>query len=553
MAQKFPDRSVCITTKSEMDESNTKFAQGGIASVTDLSGDSYQKHISDTLTAGDGHCDPSIVEMVVTKGPERLRELMSWGTHFDKDKNGRLALGREGGHSEHRILHHKDSTGHEIERALLNQVCQRPNITVFQHHFAIDLITEHQIHGSKQSIPTCYGAYILDRKTGTVKTFCAKNTVLATGGAGTVYGHTTNPAIATGDGIAMASRAGAQVLDMEFVQFHPTVFYDGKAGQSFLISEAVRGFGAYLRNKRGHRFMPDHDKRAELAPRDIVSRSIDLELKKYGDPCVFLDCTHLDPKEFKTHFPNIYEECRSRHVHIEKDWIPIVPAAHYLCGGVAVDRHGRTTIKNLFACGECSRTGLHGANRLASNSLLEALVFAENIFGYLEHQNRIPKSVVVPKWDDKETHFTHKKTIIKNNRDRLQALMQDDVGIVRNTDHLRKAIKQLDTIHKEIEELYRLTKVDVNLCELRNMINVAHLIIAQCLKRKENKGGFYNIDFEPERQIVENITFIDHSLYSNNAVDGPKVDTNANDIPKKSGNKQIYIKDTSDNHIKYTL
>lgn len=501
IAHKFPDRTVSITTKSDEDESNTKYAQGGVASVSDLGEDSYQKHISDTLIAGDGLCDVNIVEMVVTRGPERVRELMFWGAHFDKGKNGQLALGREGGHSEHRIIHHKDSTGHEIELALLNQVRQRHNITMFQHHFAIDLITEHQLYGTKSSTPTCYGAYVLDQKTGKVEAFSAKNTVLATGGVGMVYGHTTNPAIATGDGIAMAYRAGAQIQDMEFVQFHPTVLYDGKAGRSFLISEAVRGFGAYLKNKKGHRFMPDYDTRAELAPRDIVSRSIDQELKKFGDPCVFLDCTHLNLKEFKTHFPNIYEECRARHINIEKDWIPIVPAAHYLCGGIVVDTHGRTTVKNLFACGECSRTGLHGANRLASNSLLEALVYAHNIFEYLEHQKIFLVSVAIPKWDDTGTQFTKEKILIKHNMDRLQALMQDYVGIVRSTARLQKGIKHLDTIYSEIEELYRTTKVDVALCELRNMINVAHLIIGQCLKRKENKGGFYNIDFEPIRSV----------------------------------------------------
>lgn len=497
MAHKYPDRTVFIVSKADEDESNTKYAQGGVASVSDLGEDSYQKHISDTLIAGDGLCDAAIVEMVVKEGPERVRELMSWGVRFDTGKNGRLALGREGGHSVHRILHHKDYTGYEIEQALLNQVRQRPNIRIFQHHFAIDLITEHQLHGANPVPTTCYGAYVLDQKSGIVETFRAKYTVLATGGVGMVYGHTTNPIIATGDGIAMAYRAGARIQDMEFVQFHPTVLYDGKAGRSFLISEAVRGFGAYLRNKKGHRFMPDYDTRAELAPRDIVSRCIDQELKKFGDPCVFLDCTHLDIKAFKAHFPNIYDECRTRHITIETDWIPIVPAAHYLCGGIVVDPNGRTTINNLFACGECSRTGLHGANRLASNSLLEALVYAHNIFEYLEHQEGFPESLTIPQWDDTGTRFAKENILIKHNTAHLQALMQDYVGIVRSTDRLHKAIKHLDVIYSEIEVLYRTMKVDVGICELRNMINVAHLIIGQCLKRKENIGGFYNIDLEP--------------------------------------------------------
>lgn len=497
MAHKFPERTIFMVSKADEDESNTKYAQGGVASVFDLDQDSYQKHIADTLIAGDGLCDTSIVEMVVMDGPKRVRELLSWGVRFDKGKNGQLTLGREGGHSVHRIIHYKDSTGLEIERALLERVRRQSNITIFQHHFAIDLITEHQIHGRKPTVLNCFGAYILDQNTGIVETFRARNTILATGGMGMVYGHTTNPAIATGDGIAMAYRAGARIQDMEFVQFHPTVLYDGKPGQSFLISEAVRGFGAYLRNKRGHRFMPDYDSRAELAPRDIVSRSIDQELKKFGDPCAFLDCTHLDLEAFKAHFPNIYDECRARHILIETDWIPIVPAAHYLCGGIVVDPQGRTTINNLFACGECSRTGLHGANRLASNSLLEAVVYAHNIFEYLEHQEALPGSISIPQWEDTGSQDAGENTFIKHNKGRLQALMQDHVGIVRSTDHLNKAMDLLDMIYTEVEEHYRTKKVNAGICELRNMINVAHLIIGQCLKRRENLGGFYNIDYEP--------------------------------------------------------
>jgi len=501
MAHKFPDRTVCITTKSDAGDSNTKYAQGGVAAVSDLETDSFQKHISDTLVAGDGLCDTSIVGMVVRGGPERIKELMSCGVPFDKGKNGQLALGREGGHAECRIVHHKDHTGQEIASALLDQVYGRHNITVFEHHFAIDLITEYRIYGTKPSKPTCFGAYMLDQNTGKVRTFRARNTVLATGGIGTIYGHTTNPSVATGDGIAMAYRAGAQIQDMEFVQFHPTVLYEGKAGQSFLISEAIRGFGAYLRNQKGHRFMPDYDSRAELAPRDIVSRSIDQELKKYDDPFVYLDCTHLNSKALRVQFPNIYEACRKRQIKLETDWIPIVPAAHYLCGGIMVDSNGRTTITNLFACGECSRTGLHGANRLASNSLLEALVYAHNIFEYLGYQKLFSPSVVMPEWEDMGVDAIQDGNPVGQYRDRLQLLMQDDVGIVRSTARLQKAIKQLDTMYSEIEELYRTTKMNVALCELRNMVHVARLIVEQCLRRKENKGGFYNIDFELVRNV----------------------------------------------------
>ena len=494
IAEKFPERSVVIVTKGEEDESNTKYAQGGVAIVLDEEEDSFQKHIQDTLIAGDGLCDKSVVEMVIKEGPKRFKELVVWGANFDLDTEGNYDLGREGGHSEYRVAHHKDITGFEIERTLLQRVHQLPNVTLLAHHFAIDLITEHQLNIPTTEDVSCYGAYILNEKTGEIITIQAETTLLASGGIGSVYGHTTNPVIATGDGIAMAYRAKAQIKDMEFIQFHPTVLYNPEGGSSFLISEAVRGFGAYLRNKEGHRFMPDYDERAELASRDIVSQSIDAELKKSGDTHVFLDCTHLDIVDFKKHFPNIYEECLRNHIDIEKDWIPVVPASHYLCGGVVVDKQGKTSVNNLFACGECTRTGLHGANRLASNSLLEALVYSHNIYKYQTTHFVEPKSIRIPEWNDEGTTIPKECILTTHNLKQLQALMRNYVGIVRSNDLLTKAIGRLDLIYNEIEELYQTSKLDTSLCELRNMINVAHLIISQSLDRKENKGGYYNID-----------------------------------------------------------
>ncbi len=494
IAQKLSDKTVTIVTKADEDESNTKYAQGGVAVVLDLEEDSFQKHIRDTLVAGDGLCDEEVVEMVVKKGPKRLKELMLWGANFDIDASGKLDLGREGGHSVHRVVHHKDITGYEVERALLQSLNRLPNVTLLSYHFAVDLITEHHLEVPKSRQVSCYGAYVLNQRTGDIITIKADSTLLATGGIGHVYGRTTNPVIATGDGIAMAYRAKAEIRDMEFVQFHPTALFTAKEGPLFLISEAVRGFGAILRTKNGHRFMPDYDERAELASRDIVSQSIDNELKRSGDTSVFLDCTHLDMDEFKRHFPTIYKECLANHIAIETDWIPVVPASHYLCGGVVVDKHGRTSITNLFACGECSRTGLHGANRLASNSLLEALVYANNSFKYHLAHPVDPIDVSIPPWDDEGTHIPKEYILIRHNLTKLQALMRDYVGIVRSSDRLAKAVLHLDLIYKEVEELYKSSKITTTLCELRNMINVAHLIIGQSMERKENRGGYYNLD-----------------------------------------------------------
>lgn len=494
IAEKYPDKNVVIVTKASEDESNTKYAQGGVAVVLDKENDSFKKHIKDTLIAGDGLCNEAVVKKVIEEGPARLEELMLWGANFDVDASGEFDLGKEGGHSEYRVLHHKDITGFEIERALLKRAHQLPNITILPHHFAIDLVTNHHIKGLEEEELKCFGTYVFDQKTGNIFTIKANSTLLASGGIGCVYGHTTNPVIATGDGIAMAYRAKARIKDMEFVQFHPTALYEEKGESSFLISEAVRGFGAYLRNKDGYRFMPDYDERAELASRDIVSQSIDNELKKSGNPHVYLDCTHLDMDAFIKHFPNIYKKCLEHHIDIKTDWIPVIPASHYLCGGIKVNKKGKTTITNLFACGECTRTGLHGANRLASNSLLEALVYAHNIFKYHTKKEESIVEVIIPDWNDEGTTIPEEHILIQHNLKQLQALMRNYVGIVRSNKRLKRAIKHLDLIYNEVEDLYKESKITTSLCELRNMVNVAHLIIRQSLDRTENKGGYYNVD-----------------------------------------------------------
>ena len=496
LAAEFPKKKITVVTKAHQSESNTKYAQGGVAAVFDLKEDSFQKHIEDTLIAGDGLCDKTVVEMVIKEGPQRLKELMEWGAKFDTDDDGELNLGREGGHSEFRVIHHKDTTGNEIERALLERANQLPNITLLPHHFAIDLITEHHFSEERTENLSCYGAYVLDQISGNIFTIKADCTTLASGGMGRVYGHTTNPAVATGDGIAMAYRAKARIQNMEFIQFHPTALYDGNNGASFLISEAVRGFGAFLRNKKGERFMLKYDERGELASRDIVSRAIDSEMKKSGDDCVFLDCTHLDIDDFKIHFPNIYETCLQRNIDVAKDWIPVVPASHYLCGGVVVDIDGKTSVKNLFACGECSYTGLHGANRLASNSLLEALVYADRIFQYLCKHKPSRTTKAIPEWNDVGTVLLKAPEILQQKTEQLQRLMRRYAGVVRNNNDLKKASAQLEILYFEMEALYQKHKLNTALSELRNMVNVAHLIIQQSLKRKENRGGYFNEDYK---------------------------------------------------------
>jgi L-aspartate oxidase len=412
---------VLILTKVNADETNTKYAQGGIAGVFDPEVDSFEKHIQDTLIAGDGLCDPKAVEIVVTEGPDRIKELIAYGTQFDKEENGEYNLTREGGHSEKRILHYKDVTGKEIERALLESVKKEKNIEILTHYFAVDIITEHHLLQKNTEHTRCFGVYALNINTGTVDTILSKLTVMATGGAGHIYAATTNPVIATGDGIAMVYRAGGKIRDMEMMQFHPTSLYNPGSFPSFLITEAIRGEGGVLKNKMGEEFMYGYDERGSLAPRDIVARSIDAEMKKTGEEYVFLDISHKPKAFLLEHFPNIYEKCLSIGIDIAKDQIKVTPAAHYLCGGIMVNEYGQSSIENLYACGECSSTGLHGANRLASNSLLEAAVYGHRIS--LDAVDKVDKIVFqenIPAWNEFGTIQSNEEVLVSHNTRELQ-------------------------------------------------------------------------------------------------------------------------------------
>jgi L-aspartate oxidase len=493
--------SVAIVTKKESAESNTNYAQGGIAAVFDA-GDSYEKHIQDTLVAGAGLCDPEIVRIVVTEGPARVRELMALGATFTQER-GRLHLGREGGHSENRIVHAADTTGREVERALLARATEHPNIRIFQHHFALELITDHHLgrHVTRlQTDISCYGAYVLDEQQDRVVTMLARATLLATGGCGQVYLHTTNPSIATGDGLAMAYRAKARIANMEFIQFHPTSLYHPEAN-SFLISEAVRGEGGILLNREGHRFMPDYDERAELAPRDIVARAIDDQLKQRGDEYVLLDISHIGADQVIHHFPHIHETCLRFGIDMTREPIPVVPAAHYQCGGVQVDAIGRSSIHGLFACGEVSCTGLHGANRLASNSLLEALVFSHRAAGGARaYAETHALKDGMPEWDDSGTQKPQEWILISHNRDELRRVMWDYVGILRSRLRLERAYRRTYLLYEETEDFYRRSRVSTGLCELRNMIAVAYVIIRSAQMRRESRGLHFMLDY---RETIE--------------------------------------------------
>ncbi len=490
--------SVCMITKANEDESNTKYAQGGIAAVM-YSPDSYEKHIKDTLIAGDGICDEEIVRMVITESTERIKELIEWGAKFDKTESGEYDLAKEGGHSEHRILHHKDNTGFEIERALLAAVHKHPNIEILDHHFAIDILTQHHLGeevNSRRPDIKCYGAYVLNLKTNIIDTVLAKAILMATGGAGQVYGTTTNPTIATGDGVAMVYRAKGKVEGMEFYQFHPTSLYNPLESPSFLISEAVRGFGGVLKTIDGKEFMQKYDERKSLAPRDIVARAIDNEMKTRGDDYVYLDCRHFDKEEMIKHFPNIYEKCLSLGIDMMKDYIPVVPAAHYMCGGIKVDKNGKSSIDNLYAIGECSCTGLHGANRLASNSLLEAIVYAHHAANEaiaLAKTNKFCESI--PDWDAEGTHHPEEMVLLIQSLREVQSIMSNYVGIVRSDIRLQRAFDRLEIIYKENEDLYLKTTISPKLCELRNLINVAYIIIKHAKERKESRGLHYNVNY----------------------------------------------------------
>ena len=489
---------VLMLTKSDEDESNTKYAQGGIAAVM-YEPDSYQKHIEDTLICGDGICDEEIVKIVVKESTERVNELIEWGTKFDKTAAGNYDLAKEGGHSESRILHHKDNTGYEIERALLAQVHSHPNITILSHYYALDIITQHHLGiwvNSQTPGIECYGVYALNLKTSRIDKILAKRVLMASGGCGHIYESTTNPTIATGDGVAMVYRAKGKIRDMEFIQFHPTALYEPGQHPSFLISEAVRGFGGVLRNKSGEAFMHRYDVRKDLAPRDIVARAIDNELKTRGDDFVYLDCTHLKMDDFINHFPNIYNKCQSLSIDLSKAMIPVVPAAHYMCGGIEVDEFGQSSIRNLYAVGECTRTGLHGANRLASNSLLEALVFSHRAaVDSVLALNEINFMQGIPEWDAEGTVNPEEMVLITQSLKELQGIMSNYVGIVRSNLRLKRAFDRLLILHNETENLYERSTVSKQLCELRNMIKVGYIIIKQAMLRKESRGLHYNIDF----------------------------------------------------------
>lgn len=509
VAEARPDLSVLVLTKTQTDETNTKYAQGGIAGVWNEMNDSFDKHIDDTLIAGDDLCNKNIVEIVVKEGPDRIKEIIEWGANFDKNKDGDYDLGKEGGHSERRILHYKDVTGKEMERALLQKMESLKNIKIINHCFVLDLITQHHlgfiVTKSTQDIE-CYGVYVLNLETNEVEKIVSKITLMASGGNGQAYRITTNPVIATGDGVAMVYRAKGRIENMEFIQFHPTALYEPGVSPSFLITEAVRGEGGILRNKKGEAFMKKYDERRDLAPRDIVARAIDNEMKKAGTEYVYLDCRHIDIAHFKKHFPNIYEKCLSIGIDISNAMIPVSPAAHYSCGGIKTDAFANTSIKNLLACGECASTGLHGANRLASNSLLEAMVFGNRAAA--ESLKKIIDSEIknnIPNWDNKGTSDPDEMILITQSLKELQLIMSDYVGIVRTDIRLERAMRRLDLLFEETEALYKSTKVSPQLCELRNLITVGYLIVKSAQFRKESRGLHYNTDHPQKNNLIQNI------------------------------------------------
>ena len=491
---------VALICKTTLDEANTAKAQGGVASVTNMEVDDFEKHIHDTMVAGDSISDPAAVRQVVENAPAGIQRLVKWGVNFDRNEDGTFDLHREGGHSEFRILHHADDTGFEIQRGLMEAVRKHPRITVLERHFAVEIITQHHLGVEVTRRTTdieCFGAYVIDPDTKKIDTFLSKVTVLATGGVGAVYASTTNPNIATGDGIAMAYRAKATVADMEFVQFHPTALYhQGESHPAYLITEAMRGYGGILRLPNGEEFMQKYDKRLSLAPRDIVARAIDKEMKRHGLDHVCLDVTHKDPEETKHHFPNIYKKCLSIGIDITKDYIPVTPCQHYMCGGIKVDLDGCSSIKRLYALGECSCTGLHGGNRLASNSLIEAVVYADKAAAHsIAHINEYTYNDEIPEWDDAGTMTNEEKVLIAQDAKEVGQIMLSYVGIVRSNLRLHRAWTRLDLLYEETEELFKRVKATRDICELRNMINVGYLITRWALERHESRGLHYTLDY----------------------------------------------------------
>jgi L-aspartate oxidase len=510
MASKRPNLKITLLSKTEVEETNTKYAQGGIAAVWNFDVDSYQKHIDDTLDAGDGLCNPKVVNFVVKEGPQRVKELMEWGARFDKETGDhKFMLGREGGHSENRILHFKDLTGWEISRALLEKAKSFDNIQILENYFVVDILTQHHLGYTVTRVTpniVCHGVYALNKTSGKMETFLSRVTVMASGGAGQVYKNTTNPLVASGDGIAMVYRAKGRVENMEFVQFHPTALFN-PAGENpdFLISEAVRGFGAILKTADGREFMPDYDSRGSLAPRDIVARAIDNEMKKRGEDYVFLDARHLDQTAFQEQFPTIYHKCISLGIDPGKDMIPVVPACHYVCGGIKVDDIGRSSIQHLYACGECTSSGLHGANRLASNSLLEALVFAHRIhLDIVKVIDGIKAPKQIPEWDATGTTEPNEMVLITQSLKELKETMSSYVGIVRSNIRLKRAYDRLYLLYKETEDMYLTTKISPQLCELRNLLTIGYLITKSAMMRDESRGLHHTTDFPLKSQYLEN-------------------------------------------------
>ena len=490
--------SVTVIAKQEAIESNTRYAQGGIASVFHPQ-DTFEQHIQDTIKAGAGLCHADAVRVMVERGPALIRELADLGVNFTRTASADFDLGREGGHRQKRVVHVKDHTGRDVQQALIAAVIKKNNITVLEHHVAVDLITEHHVfvpsHAREASL-NCWGAYVLDVAQKRVQRFTAKATIMAAGGVGQVYLHTTNPKIATGDGVAMCYRAGASIGNMEFMQFHPTTLYHADA-DSFLITEALRGFGGRLVNKNGEAFVEKYHPMGSLAPRDIVARSIDSELKKSGERCVFLDVTHKDADEIKSRFPVVYETCKNYKIDITTEPIPVVPAAHYSCGGVVTDLEGRTDITGLYACGEVSSSGVHGANRLASNSLLEALVYAEQCAVCASDfvKSRSVQFPPIPYWDDEGTFNSEEWVLISHDLLEIKNLMWDYVGIVRSNLRLERALSRIRLIRHEIENFYRRTTVTEGIIELRNLATVAQIIIKSALMRKESRGLHFTTDY----------------------------------------------------------
>ena len=492
--------SVCMVCKSTLDEANTAFAQGGIASVTNLSVDTFQKHIEDTIVAGDYISDRQAVEQVVRQAPGQIDELVNWGVSFDRQADGAFDLHREGGHSEFRILHHADDTGAEIQRGLIEAVRAEAGITVRENHFAVEIITQHHlgVRVTRRSPHIqCYGAYILNPETQKVDTYLAKMTVVCTGGCGAVYLTTSNPSIATGDGIAMVYRAKGTVADMEFVQFHPTVLHNpSETHPAYLITEAMRGYGGILKLPTGETFMEKYDERLSLAPRDIVARAIDKEMKIHGLDHVCLDDPPKDADETRRHFPNIYQKCLSIGIDITRDYIPVRPAAHYMCGGIKVDLNGQSSIERLYALGECACTGLHGGNRLASNSLIEAVVYADSAARHsLDHVDLYDFNTRVPEWNDEGTMTNEEQVLITQSVKEVNLIMSNYVGIVRSDLRLHRAWDRLDMLYEETERLFKRVKASRDICELRNMINVGYLITRWALERKECRGLHFTTDY----------------------------------------------------------